>query len=158
MLGIQAERDYQLLSADTPSWKGNLAVGHGGTYQELNGGKFGVAATRYLLQWTLKGDTTAAEFFTGEEATQEGWVVESMNLNKITAEAAIVLLPSSLSAEDIVGSAYGITTRVVFRRSSDRLAIVHTGVDIYLKQSYSKYSTLCLRVGLAQMRCGRGSR
>lgn len=41
------ERDYASLPAGTPSWKGNLNVGHGGTYNDVNGGKFAVAGTRY---------------------------------------------------------------------------------------------------------------
>ncbi|RDL34747.1 Uncharacterized protein BP5553_07875 [Venustampulla echinocandica] len=76
------ERDYKLLPTDTPSWKGNLPVGHSGTYMETDAGKFGVAAVRFL-QWTLGGNVTAAEYFTGPSATTDGWSVESKNLNKI---------------------------------------------------------------------------
>ncbi|PGH18243.1 hypothetical protein AJ79_00582 [Helicocarpus griseus UAMH5409] len=76
------ERDYTLLPEGTPTWKGNLPVGHGGTFSDPDAGKFGVAAVNYLL-WTLKGDTTAAEFFTGQGAEGDGWSVESKNLEAI---------------------------------------------------------------------------
>jgi len=79
---IQGERDYDLLPASTPSWKGNLAVGHGGTYRDTDAGKFGVAAVRFF-QWTLRGNATAASFFTGQEAQAAGWQVESKNLGSI---------------------------------------------------------------------------
>jgi hypothetical protein len=79
---IQGERDYDLLPASTPSWKGNLAVGHGGTYRDTDAGKFGVAAVRFF-QWTLRGNATAASFFTGQEAQAAGWQVESKNLGAI---------------------------------------------------------------------------
>ena len=80
----QGERDYSLLPAGTPSWKGNLDVGHQGTYWETDGGKFGVAAVKFF-DWVLRGNATAASFFTGEEAKQSGWKVESKNLAGITA-------------------------------------------------------------------------
>ncbi|KAK4172397.1 hypothetical protein QBC36DRAFT_197073 [Triangularia setosa] len=79
----QGERDYQLLPQSTPTWKGNLDVGHGGTYGDQNGGKFGVAAVRYY-QWTLRGNATAASFFTNnQEANQDGWSVESRSLGNL---------------------------------------------------------------------------
>ncbi|KAK3356870.1 Alpha/Beta hydrolase protein [Lasiosphaeria hispida] len=80
------ERDFDLLPSGTPSWKGNLPVGHGGTYRDTDGGKFGVAAVRFL-QWTLRGNLTAASFFTGQEAVQAGWAVEARNLDAITVTA-----------------------------------------------------------------------
>ncbi|KAK4193128.1 hypothetical protein QBC35DRAFT_547287 [Podospora australis] len=77
------ERDYRVLPQGTPSWKGNLDVGHGGTYSQPNGGKFGVAAVRFF-QWTLRGNATASQFFTNDaEATQAGWQVEKKNLNGV---------------------------------------------------------------------------
>ncbi|KAL2257834.1 hypothetical protein VTK26DRAFT_9113 [Humicola hyalothermophila] len=78
------ERDYDLLAEGTPSWKGNLDVGHDGTYWEPDAGRFGVAAVRFV-QWLLRGNETAAEFFTGgQEAAAAGWEVESKNLEAIT--------------------------------------------------------------------------
>ncbi|KAK0739898.1 hypothetical protein B0T21DRAFT_437200 [Apiosordaria backusii] len=79
----QGERDYRLLPQSTPTWKGNLNVGHGGTYGDQNGGKFGVAAVRFY-QWTLRGNATAANFFTNnQEANQDGWSVESRSLGNL---------------------------------------------------------------------------
>jgi hypothetical protein len=43
----------------------NLPVGHGGTYQEPNGGSAAQVAVNWL-QWQLRGDKKAARMFTGE--------------------------------------------------------------------------------------------
>jgi len=59
-----------------------LAVGHLGTYTDIEAGRFGVAAARFF-QWTLRGNATAAAFFTGQEAKEAGWTVESKNLDAI---------------------------------------------------------------------------
>jgi hypothetical protein len=42
----------------TPVFYGVYPVGHGGTYNEDNGGPFGVAAVAWL-KWQLMGDTSA---------------------------------------------------------------------------------------------------
>jgi hypothetical protein len=42
----------------------NLDVGHGGTYNQPNGGEFGKVAVAWL-QWKLKGDETAGKMFMG---------------------------------------------------------------------------------------------
>ncbi|KAK4169643.1 Alpha/Beta hydrolase protein, partial [Cladorrhinum sp. PSN259] len=76
------ERDYKIIPAATPTWKGNLPVGHLGTYAETNAGRFGIAVTRFL-QWTLRGNTTAGEYFSGKGATTDGWSVESRALADI---------------------------------------------------------------------------
>jgi len=54
-------------------------VGHLATYAQFNAGSFGIAATRFF-EWTLRGNTTSAEFFTGTGATNAGWSVESRGL------------------------------------------------------------------------------
>ena len=54
-----------------------------GTYGQPKGGAFGVAAKNYF-QWVLRGDTTAASFFTGNGATAAGWTVQSKSLNRIS--------------------------------------------------------------------------
>ncbi|KAL2072919.1 hypothetical protein VTL71DRAFT_10243 [Oculimacula yallundae] len=82
MAYANAERDYKALPAGVPKWKGNLNVGHGGTYTQTNGGKFGIAGG-YWLDWLLRGDTSAASYFTGAGAKNDGWSVESANLDKI---------------------------------------------------------------------------
>ncbi len=55
------------------------------TYAEKNGGKFGVAASRWA-EWTLRGNATAANFFTGTGAgTAKGdaWDTVSASLDGI---------------------------------------------------------------------------
>jgi hypothetical protein len=79
------ERDYTELPKTTPVWKGNLPVGHMATYMQAKGGKFGTAMWKWL-DWTLRGNSSSATFFTGEgpgSAKTDGWSVESRNLNKI---------------------------------------------------------------------------
>ena len=43
----------------------NLDVGHGGTYNQPNGGEFGRVAVAWL-KWQLKKDETAGKMFSGE--------------------------------------------------------------------------------------------
>ncbi|KAG4439957.1 hypothetical protein IFR05_004583 [Cadophora sp. M221] len=76
------ERDYKALPSGVPKWKGNLPVGHGGTYTQANGGKFGVAGG-YWVDWLLRGNASAASYFTGAGAEDDGWTVESANLEKL---------------------------------------------------------------------------
>ena len=53
------KRDFETLPAKIPVFYGVYpSVGHGGTYQEDNGGAFGVAAVAWL-KWQLMNDTTA---------------------------------------------------------------------------------------------------
>jgi len=60
-----------------------------GTYSQANGGKFGTAASQWVL-WTLRGNATAANFFTGGGAKSDGWDVVSNGLDslKVTPLAA----------------------------------------------------------------------
>jgi hypothetical protein len=79
----QGTADYAALPAGTPACKGNLPVGHGGTYNEVNGGKIGVAAS-YFFQWMLRGNVTASQWFTSPTmAVADGWSVVSKDLDKI---------------------------------------------------------------------------
>lgn len=72
-----------MLPSTTPAWKGNLPVGHGGTYNEVNGGKIGVAAS-FMYDWILRGNTTASSFYMSDVAAKAtGWDVVSRNLDKI---------------------------------------------------------------------------
>jgi hypothetical protein len=41
-------------------------VGHGGTFNQLNGGEFGKVAVQWL-KWQLKGDETAKKMFSGSD-------------------------------------------------------------------------------------------
>lgn len=76
------ERDYAAMPAGVPKWKGNLDVGHGGTYTDRDGGRFGVAAAHWV-RWLLRGDGSAAAYFTAGGAQRDGWQVVSADLDKI---------------------------------------------------------------------------
>lgn len=78
------ERDYDLLPGTTPAWKGNLPVGHDGTYWSGDGigGKFGVAAVNWV-KWLLRRDESGKAFFTGDGAARDGWSVERKALERI---------------------------------------------------------------------------
>ncbi|KAI6354454.1 hypothetical protein MCOR25_008597 [Pyricularia grisea] len=82
------ERDYKNLPQSTPAWKGNQPVGHLGTFFQSNGGFFAIATVRWL-DWMLKDNKTAAEFFKGQGAATAGWSVESRNLDKIVVSASL---------------------------------------------------------------------
>jgi len=52
-------RDFETMPAQVPVFYGVYpSIGHGGTYNEDNGGAFGVAAVAWL-KWQLTGDTSA---------------------------------------------------------------------------------------------------
>ena len=76
------ERDYSYMPAGVPKWKGNLNVGHGGTYHEFNGGKFGIIGGRWV-QWVMRGNQTAAQYLTGDGARRDGWQVVSQDLQNL---------------------------------------------------------------------------
>jgi len=83
----QGERDYKALPATTPKWKGNLNVGHMGTFNQANGGKFGVAAANWA-KWVLRGNTTAAAYFTDAgtgpgTAVGDGWIAVQQSLESL---------------------------------------------------------------------------
>ena len=37
------------------------------------------------MDWLLRGNSSAASFFTGAGAANDGWAVESTNLDKLSA-------------------------------------------------------------------------
>ncbi|KAK4448874.1 hypothetical protein QBC34DRAFT_463983 [Podospora aff. communis PSN243] len=76
------ERDYNYMPQGVPKWKGNLNVGHGGTYHEYNGGKFGTIGARWV-KWVMRGNATAGEYLTGNGARQAGWQVVSQDLHNL---------------------------------------------------------------------------
>ncbi|KAF2688142.1 hypothetical protein K458DRAFT_440836 [Lentithecium fluviatile CBS 122367] len=45
---VNGERDYTNMPAGVPKWKGNLLVGHGGSYTQVNGGKFGIIGAKWV--------------------------------------------------------------------------------------------------------------
>jgi dienelactone hydrolase len=62
-------------------FKGDLDVGHGGTFLEPHGGRFAEAATQWLL-WQLKGDKKAEKMFLGDKCgicTDPEWKVKRKN-------------------------------------------------------------------------------
>jgi hypothetical protein len=73
--------DWGKLPAGLPAFMGNLNVGHGGTYDQVNGGEFGRVAVLYL-KWRLKGDTTAGANFVGADCglCHSSWQVQQKNL------------------------------------------------------------------------------
>ncbi|KAK4156063.1 hypothetical protein C8A00DRAFT_12992 [Chaetomidium leptoderma] len=76
------ERDYAAMPAGVPKYKGNLPVGHGGTYTDANGGKFGVIGAQWV-QWVMRGNASAAAYLTGSGAKNDGWSVVSADLDKL---------------------------------------------------------------------------
>ncbi|EAQ93213.1 hypothetical protein F5144DRAFT_55937 [Chaetomium tenue] len=79
------ERDYNAMPAGVPKWKGNLDVGHGGTYTDFNGGKFGVIGGHWV-EWTMRGNSSASAYLTGDGAKADGWQVVSADLDKFSVE------------------------------------------------------------------------
>jgi len=63
------KRDFEVMPAKIPVFYGvHPSVGHGGTYNQDNGGPFGVAAVAWL-KWQLQGDTSATGrgYFVGKD-------------------------------------------------------------------------------------------
>lgn len=61
-----------------PVFLGWLPVGHGGTFSQPNGGDWAKVAVNWL-DWQLKGDSQAGEWFVGDDCgycTDENWNVE----------------------------------------------------------------------------------
>jgi dienelactone hydrolase len=79
------KRDFEDLPASVPVFYGVYpSVGHGGTYNQDNGGPFGVAAVAWL-KWQLLGDTSAAGrgYFVGSDCgicRDSNWEVDSRSL------------------------------------------------------------------------------
>jgi hypothetical protein len=76
------ERDYSYMPSGTPKWKGNLNVGHGGTYTDYNGGKYGIIGAHWV-QWILRGNSSASAYLTGSGARNDGWSVVYADLQNI---------------------------------------------------------------------------
>jgi hypothetical protein len=78
----QGESDYKLIPAATPRWKGNLNVGHFGTYCHKQGGSFGHGGAHWW-RWTLRGDDRGKQYFTGSGARTDGWQAVSGALENV---------------------------------------------------------------------------
>lgn len=79
------KRDFEVMPARIPVFYGVLpSVGHGGTYNQDNGGPFGVVAVAWL-KWQLLGDSSAAGrgYFVGNPCgicEDSAWQVRSRSL------------------------------------------------------------------------------
>ena len=79
------KRDFEVMPPRVPVFYGvHPAVGHGGTYNQDNGGPFGVVAVAWL-KWQLQGDKSAAGrgYFVGDECgicKDSGWQAASRAL------------------------------------------------------------------------------
>ena len=79
------KRDFETMPAKVPVFYGvHPSVGHGGTYNQDNGGAFGVAAVAWL-KWQLMKDTSASGkgYFVGDECVICGdanWQTASKSL------------------------------------------------------------------------------
>ena len=65
---VNGKRDFEVMPPGIPVFYGVLpSVGHGGTYNQDNGGPFGVVAVAWL-KWQLQGDQSAAGrgYFVGD--------------------------------------------------------------------------------------------
>ncbi|KAF2665891.1 hypothetical protein BT63DRAFT_442244 [Microthyrium microscopicum] len=77
-------KDYEAMPEGVPAWAADYKTGgHGGTYNELNAGSYGVLGSHWL-KYVLLGDKESAEFFKQDKATGEGWLnLKKKNLEKI---------------------------------------------------------------------------
>jgi hypothetical protein len=79
------EKDYEVMPPRVPTFYGVYpSVGHGGTYNQDNGGPFGQVAVAWL-KWQLRGDTSAKGrgYFVGDKCTlctNPSWQVQSRSL------------------------------------------------------------------------------
>jgi hypothetical protein len=76
------EDDFKRID-HVPVFKGNLNVGHGGTFRHVGAGWFGEVGVAWL-DWQLKGDKTAAKYFVGAACTlctNPIWKVEKKKLD-----------------------------------------------------------------------------
>jgi hypothetical protein len=69
----QGKNDFKKLAPGVPGWIGSMPVGgHMGSYNEINGGKYGTAGANWV-RWQLLGDQEAANWFKGGGAEKDGW-------------------------------------------------------------------------------------
>jgi dienelactone hydrolase len=82
---VNGKRDFEVMPAAIPVFYGvHPSVGHGGTYNQDNGGPFGVVAVAWL-KWQLQGDKSAAGrgLFVGDDCAlckDTSWQVGSRAL------------------------------------------------------------------------------
>ena len=76
-----AEDDFKRID-HVPVFKGNINVGHGGTFRHPGAGWYGEVGVAWL-DWQLKGDKKAAKYFEGKECllcTNPVWKIEKKNI------------------------------------------------------------------------------
>jgi dienelactone hydrolase len=79
------KKDFEVMPERIPIFYGVYpSVGHGGTYNQDNGGPFGKVAVAWL-KWQLQGDTSAKGkgYFVGDKCTlcaDSNWQVQSRSL------------------------------------------------------------------------------
>jgi hypothetical protein len=76
-----SQSDFNLIQG-VPVFNANLNVGHGGTFNQPNGGRFGEVGVAWL-SWQLKGDKQAAKMFVGPDCglcTDKVWTVKKKNM------------------------------------------------------------------------------
>ena len=79
------KRDFEDLPDNVPVFYGVFpSVGHGGTYNQDNGGPYGIAAVAWL-KWQLQGDTSESGrgYFVGGDCgicADENWMIDSRSL------------------------------------------------------------------------------
>lgn len=80
---LQGERDYGFLPNTTAAWKGSHTLGHSEAFDVPYAGIPGVTG-RKMLQWILRGDDSARQWFVGDALHQLGYVnVTYQSLDRI---------------------------------------------------------------------------
>lgn len=88
-------------------------VGHGGTYGETNGGLFAKTMVKWA-QWVLKGDASAAAYFSGNTALSDGWNnAVSKSLNNIPTGGANPTTTTRVAVTTSAGGQQPTTTSAV---------------------------------------------
>lgn len=84
---VEIQGAWPNLPTTTPAWWGTFPnLDHGGTFNQANGGKWAISFAKWIM-FTLKGDKTAAEYFTGNGATADGWDVKKQALDLIKVKS-----------------------------------------------------------------------
>lgn len=82
----QGEQDYAFLPNATAAWKGSHTLGHSEAFDVPYAGIPGVTG-RKILQWILRGDASAKDWFVGDAPQEVGYVnVTYQNLDRVHVE------------------------------------------------------------------------
>ncbi|BCS24875.1 uncharacterized protein APUU_41319A [Aspergillus puulaauensis] len=80
------EQDYAFLPNATAAWKGSHTLGHSEAFDVPYAGIPGVTG-RKILQWILRGDASAKDWFVGDAPHEVGYVnVTYQNLDRVHVE------------------------------------------------------------------------